>query len=85
MRDRGWAGHDRCLRRDLGVALGIGALADDRKVGACGAKRAEQAVDVAPYPTSVGGHGGRVDQHSGGHERLPPRLISMSVSLRISA
>ena len=35
---------------------------------------AQQSVDVAAYTPAVGRDGRRVDQHSGGHERLPPRL-----------
>jgi hypothetical protein len=74
MRNGGRAWDHDGLGRHRGVALGVCALTDDGKVGTGGAKCRKKAVDVPPNPTSVGGDSGRVDQHSGGHERLPPRL-----------
>ena len=74
VRDRSRSGNHHGLWRDQRVTLGIGTLADDGEIGTGTAECGEQAVDVAPNAPTVGGDGGRVDQHSGGHERLPPRL-----------
>ena len=62
---------------DLGVAgepvepLGVGPLADDDEVLARRPQQgADQTVDVAPDPTAVGGHSGRVEEHPGCSRRL---------------
>jgi hypothetical protein len=62
------------VRRHPGVALGVGPLADHREVGVELVESSEQTVDITTDAPAVGGDGCRIDQHSGGHERLPPRL-----------
>ena len=55
VRDRAGPGDDPRVRRERGVALRIGALADDGQVGVRAVQRAEQAVDISAHaPRSAG-------------------------------
>src|SRR5207302_2999490 len=50
----------------------VRALADDRDVRVDDRQRSKEAIDVTPDPAAVGGDRRRVDEHTGGHARLPP-------------
>jgi hypothetical protein len=61
VRDRGGTGDDPSLRDQPSVPFGVGALAHDREFCAGTPQRREQAFDVAPDATSIGGDRSGVD------------------------
>jgi hypothetical protein len=62
VRDGGRPGHDLGVAGDAGEPLRVRPLADDHEVLAGRRQRADQPVDVAPDPSPVGRHRGRVEE-----------------------